>query len=61
LNSVKAFKRIISLRPESPRAHHNVAVTFIRKHDKDAAFKEYEVLRGLDTDMAERLLKEINR
>jgi tetratricopeptide (TPR) repeat protein len=59
--SVDAYKMAVNLRPEDATAHYGLATSYLAAGNREAALKEYEVLKELDGVAAEQLLKNINK
>lgn len=53
--AIKAFKEAILLKPDHAEAHYNLAVTYLILREKDAALREYNVLKNIDQERAIRL------
>ena len=50
--AIKAFKEAILLKPDHAEAHYNLAITYLILKDKDAALREYNVLKNIDQERA---------
>ncbi len=59
-NEIAALRKAISLRPTYSTARYNLGMAYLRKHDRQAALKEYEKLKEFDEGTAESLRKEID-
>jgi tetratricopeptide (TPR) repeat protein len=57
--ALDAYKQAIGLAPDDPNPHGYLALTYLAMGNKDAAMREYEIVRRLDANMAEELLKAI--
>lgn len=57
--AVKAYTRAISIRPYYVQAHYNLGLCYLELKDIDSAFEEYKILRELDKDLSNNLLKRI--
>jgi len=55
----EAFKQAIRIDPDYAPAHYNIGLKYIRNGDKAAALSEYKILKGLETNMAEMLFRQI--
>lgn len=53
--AIKAFKEALSIDDKDPTSHFNLAIANFLKGDKDSAWQEYVVLKGLNTGLAGRL------
>ncbi|TMI78961.1 MAG: tetratricopeptide repeat protein [Bacillati bacterium ANGP1] len=57
--ALDAYKQAIALRPDYANPHEYLARTYVALGDKDAAMREYEIVKRLDAKMAVDLLKAI--
>jgi tetratricopeptide (TPR) repeat protein len=57
--SFDAYKHALALKPDYPNAHEYMGRTYLATGNKDAAMREYEILKRLDAKMADDLLKAI--
>jgi tetratricopeptide (TPR) repeat protein len=57
--ALDAYRRAIALRPDFSYPHEYMARTYISLGNRDAAMREYEILKRLDSRMAAELLKAI--
>src|SRR2546422_2884253 len=57
--SFDAYKHALDLKPDYPNAHEYMGRTYLATGNKDAAMREYEILKRLDAKMADELLKAI--
>ena len=53
--AIAAFKEAIRVKPDYAEAHYNLAITYLILKDKDAALREYNVLKNIDQERAIRL------
>jgi tetratricopeptide (TPR) repeat protein len=53
--AIEAYKEVTRLRPELAAAHYNLGLTYVAVNDKDAARREYNLLKPLNADMANQL------
>lgn len=53
--AIEIYKKAIGMIPLFSRAHYNLAYTYYKKGDKDAARKQYEKLKEFDTALASKL------
>ncbi len=53
--AVKSFREVIRLFPEFAEAHYDLAETCLIMHDNCTAIEEYNILRSLDKELADRL------
>ena len=69
--AIKYYKQAIKIKPDFVLAHENLAnlvdaryrsgITHLKNGNKDSALKEYEILKTIDANMANELLKIINK
>jgi tetratricopeptide (TPR) repeat protein len=57
--AVGAFNRVLMITPGYGDAHYNIALAYFAFGNANAAFEEYQILRGIDAGMAEGLYNEI--
>ncbi len=57
--AVKAYEQSISLKPDFVMAHLLLGLTYIQLRDREAALKEYRILRNLHREYAKNLLEMI--
>jgi tetratricopeptide (TPR) repeat protein len=57
--ALEAYKRALELKPDYANAHEYLGRTYLAMGNKNAAMREYEVLKRLDAKMADELLKAI--
>ena len=53
--AAEEFRATIKLKPAYAEAHYNLGMASLMLGDRDCALKEYEILKRLDTTLAERL------
>ena len=59
--AMKALKRAVLIDPRFAQAHHALALCYLRNGDRASALAEYEILRGLDSNLADQLIQLINK
>lgn len=59
--AIQANKQAIQINPVNAETHLALGVIYILLNNKDAALKEYEILKDLDPQMANELLKKIDK
>jgi len=59
--AIQANKQAIQINPVNAETHLALGVIYILLNDKDAALKEYEILKDLDPQMANELLTKIDK
>lgn len=58
--AVNAFKEALNIDNSDPMIHFNLAIAAFMKGDRDQAWQEYVVLRGIDEELARKLWDIIN-
>ena len=58
--AVDAFKQAIRVNSKSAEAHYNLGFAYLLLNDKNSAVNEYEILKNLNSDLANKLLEKIN-
>ncbi len=56
-NAITAFKQSLRIDPKYEKAHYNLGLSYLKNGDKAGATAEYNVLRGLNSPLADQLLK----
>lgn len=59
--TIAEFKEAIRLEPDYAEAHFDLDQTYLIRGDKSAALEEYRILKGVDEELAQKLLNEINK
>ncbi|NIQ87925.1 MAG: tetratricopeptide repeat protein [Deltaproteobacteria bacterium] len=59
--AMKALKRAVLIDPRFAQAHHALALCYLRNGDRASALAEYEILRGLNPDLADQLIQLIKK
>jgi TonB family protein len=59
--AIEIYKRILYERPSYHMAHAGLGWAYLSRGDKELAMKEYEILKELNSPLAEQLLKAINK
>ena len=49
------FKKAVSLKPDDAQAHFGLCAYYIQKEDREAAAKEFIILKKLDPKLAQNL------
>jgi Flp pilus assembly protein TadD len=60
-DAVVAYKRAIAAKPDYAEAHYNLALLFLLLRDRNQAQREYDLLRSLNSDLADTLLNKLGR
>lgn len=58
--SIEAFKQATRLKPDFGTAYYNMALGYLAMGDKDSAMIQYNILKAIDADLAEKLFNLIN-
>ncbi len=61
VEAIKALKKAVLINPRLAQARHALALCYLRNGDRASALEEYEILRGLDPDLADQLILLINK
>lgn len=61
VEAMKALKKAVLINPRYAQARHALALCHLRNGDRASALEEYEILRGLDPDLADQLILLINK
>ena len=59
--AMEALKKAVLINPGFAQARHALALCYLRNGDRASALEEYEILKGLDPDLAEKLILLINK
>jgi tetratricopeptide (TPR) repeat protein len=57
---IEAFKQATRLKPDFGDAYYNLAVGYLALGDREAAMIQYNILKAIDADLAEKLFSLIN-
>jgi len=58
--AITALKRATELDTHNAEAHYNLGFAYLMSNDKNSAINEYEILKNLDTELANKLFREIH-
>jgi tetratricopeptide (TPR) repeat protein len=58
--SIEAFKQATRLKPDFGAAYYNMALGYLALGDRDSALIQYNILKAIDGDLAEKLFSLIN-
>jgi hypothetical protein len=53
--AIEACKQAVRIKPYYAKAHYFLGLTYIETDDKSSAFEEYQILKTLDTEQANKL------
>src|SRR6266850_2130196 len=59
-DAIDSYQHALKIQPNDVIAHVGLGLTEFKQGNKDAAIRQYRILRDLDPEWAERLLREIN-
>jgi len=59
--AIEAYGQVLRLKPDDTNARFNRGMAYYAMGDKDSAWKEYEMLKPLDGELAAKLLEAITR
>ncbi len=59
-NTIESYKQALRIDPDDAEVHDNLGYAYVDINDRDSALEQYEILKSLDTEMANELLKVIN-
>ncbi|MEW6670071.1 MAG: tetratricopeptide repeat protein [Thermodesulfobacteriota bacterium] len=60
-DEIGSYKAAIRIDPDYAPPHFNMGIMYLKNGDKAAALGEYKILKGLNTEMADRLFDQIYR
>jgi len=60
-DAIEAFKSAIKLKPDYIDAHLCLGVVYLKVNDKASALEEYEILKTLNAELAEKFFNMINK
>jgi tetratricopeptide (TPR) repeat protein len=60
-DAIEAYKQTIRIKPDDAEAHNNLGVAYLATGDKNSALEEYKILKNLNAEKANELLKLINK
>ena len=58
--AIESSKQVIRIKPDAT-AHYNLGFIYHVSNDKDSSLKQYEILKKLDSGLADKLLKLIQK
>jgi tetratricopeptide (TPR) repeat protein len=53
--AIEAYNQTIRIKPGDAKAHYNLGVAYLHIRDRGSALGQYEILKNLDNDLANRL------
>ncbi|MEK6409205.1 MAG: TonB family protein [Acidobacteriota bacterium] len=60
-DALQAFKQAVTASPDSPLAHYQLGLTYLKIGDKQSALNEYMILKDLNEQMAEALHRSLEK
>jgi protein O-mannosyl-transferase len=60
-DAIESFKQAVRIKPDFVLAHYNLGAAYLVAGDKGAALEEYKILKTLDTEKANELIKLIGK
>lgn len=57
---IEAFKQATRLKPDFAAAYYNLALGYLASGDRESALVQYNILKAMDADLAEKLFSLIN-
>jgi tetratricopeptide (TPR) repeat protein len=59
--AINAYKQAVKIKPDLAEAHANLGYAYLTIGDKNSAMAEYNILKSLNSEMANNLLNQINK
>jgi tetratricopeptide (TPR) repeat protein len=59
--AIDAFKQAIRIKPDDAEAHGNLGFAYLAIGDRNSALAEFNILKSLNSELANNLFKEINK
>jgi tetratricopeptide (TPR) repeat protein len=59
--AIEACKEAIKIKPNYADAHYNLGFAYLKMGDKNSALAEYNILKSLNSELANNLLNQINK
>jgi tetratricopeptide (TPR) repeat protein len=59
--AIDAYKQAIKIKPNFAEAYANLGIAYLAIGDKNSAMAEYNILKSLNSEMASKLLNQINK
>lgn len=59
--AIEQYKKAVELDPQQAMAYYSLGLTYLITKDRSAAAAQYEILRKLNSNYANKLLREINK
>src|SRR3990170_974773 len=58
--AIESLKQVIRINPDAT-AHYNLGFVYVSLNDRVSAIEQYEILKSLDSELADKLFKLINK
>jgi tetratricopeptide (TPR) repeat protein len=59
--AIEAYKQAVKFKPDLFEAHNNLGYAYLAVGDKNSALAEYNILKSLNPQLADKLLNQINK
>jgi len=59
--AIQSFEQAVRIKPDYKEAHYGLGLSYVALGEPNSALEEYKVLKTLDAELAENLLKQIPR
>jgi tetratricopeptide (TPR) repeat protein len=59
--ATKAYKQAIRIDPDDADTHYNLGIAYVYLNDRGSAVEQYKILKSLDSELANKLFKLINK
>lgn len=59
--ALEVFKQVVAANPESPSAHYQLGLTYLKIGDKQSAINEYTILKDLNSQLADALHRSLEK
>ncbi|MGD0784832.1 MAG: tetratricopeptide repeat protein [Sedimentisphaerales bacterium] len=60
-DEIEAYRQAVKIRPDLADAHYNLGLAYLAIGDKNSALTELNILKSLNPQLADKLLKDINK
>jgi tetratricopeptide (TPR) repeat protein len=60
-DSIEAYQKAVKIKPDYTEAHNNLGYAYLATGDKNSALAEYNILKSLNSRLADDLFKKINK
>jgi Tfp pilus assembly protein PilF len=57
---LQALEKAIQIKPKYAQAHYALGLSYLKLGDKNSALKEFRILKTLDQNLADELIRMIN-